>query len=74
MRVNVFVAVNDGKTPHDLLVLAYGPLAGIPAHLEHLDWRNLATTMTNDKLLGASAHSIEDSIARDGFALVPATG
>ena len=74
MRVNVFVATDDGKSPHDLLVLPYGPMAGIPAHLQHLDWRNLATTLTDDKLLGKGAAEIEAAIARDGYALVAPTG
>lgn len=74
MRVNVFVARNDGKTPHDLLVLPYGPLGGIPQYLMHLDWRNLATTMSDNKMLGRSAAAIEEDIALCGYALVPTTG
>ncbi|MHA6731646.1 hypothetical protein [Devosia sp. A369] len=72
--MNVFVASNDGKTPHELLVLPYEPQGGIPPHLQHLLWRNLATTMTDDKLLGRPAAAIEEEIARLGYALIPSTG
>lgn len=74
MRVNVFIALDDGKMPHELLVLPYGPTAVIPTHLRHLDWQNLATTMTDDKLLGRASAEIDASIARDGYALVLPTG
>lgn len=70
MRVNVFIAQNDGQAPHELLVLPYGPLAGIPRHLKHLDWRNLATTLSDDKLLGRSGANIQADIARQGYSLV----
>ncbi|MHA6690611.1 hypothetical protein [Devosia sp. A449] len=71
--MNVFVAANDRKTPHELLVLPWGPLGGIPDHLQHLDWRNLATTMTDDKLLGNEAERIKAEIASKGYAIVRAT-
>ncbi|MHA6731183.1 hypothetical protein [Devosia sp. A369] len=71
--MNVFIAADGEKTQHELLVLPYGPLGGIPAHLRHLDWRNLATTMTDDKLLGMSPAWVEAAITRNGYALVQST-
>lgn len=70
--MNVFVASDDGKVPHELLVLPWGPLGGITSHLKHLVWRNLATTMTDDKLLGNEAERIKAEIATKGYAIVPA--
>ncbi len=74
MPVNVFIsAVAEGQSPQ-LLVLPLGPDAAIPAHLREIEWRHFATTLTADKLLGASAASIEADIARDGYSLVAPTG
>lgn len=70
MRVNVFVAADDRKAPHEFLVLPWGPLGGISRHLTHLVWRNLATTMINDKLLGNEAGRIKAEVARKGYAIV----
>lgn len=74
MRVNVFIADRSGEGPTQLLVLSLGPEAAIPRHLQHLEWRHFATTMTDDKLLGAPSSDIEKSIAQHGFALVSPTG
>jgi len=74
MRVNVFISDQSGDEPLRLLVLSVGPEAVIPRHLQHLEWRHFATTMTDDKLLGASSSDIEKAIAKQGFALVSPTG
>jgi hypothetical protein len=74
MQVNIFIARDDGQVPHALLVLPYGPMAAIPDKLRHLDWEHFVTTMTDDKLLGASAKVIETDLAASGFALVQPTG
>lgn len=71
MKVNVFIAQDDGKTPRELLVLPYGPLGGIPEHLQHLEWRNLATTLTDDKLLSRYGTKIDADIRQQGYSLVP---
>ncbi|MBB4051128.1 hypothetical protein GGR20_000746 [Devosia subaequoris] len=74
MQVNVFISdQKDGKAPQ-LLVLPMGPEAVIPRHLQHQEWRHFATTMTDDKLLGAPSPEIEAAIARDRYALVSPTG
>lgn len=49
MKVNVFITQDDGKTPRELLVLHYGLLGGISEYLQHLEWRNLAATLTDDR-------------------------
>mgnify|MGYP004543734035 CR=1 FL=1 len=74
MQVNIFIARDDRQTPHKLLVLPFGPNAAIPQQLQHLDWQHFVTTLTDDKLLGASAKTIEIDIARSGFAVVQPTG
>jgi hypothetical protein len=74
MQVNIFIARDDQRSPHALLVLPFGPMAAIPHELRHLDWEHFVTTMTDDKLLGASAKTIEAELARSGFALVQPTG
>lgn len=74
MQVNVFIARDDGKTPHSLLVLPFGPMAAIPKHLTELDWEHFVITRTDDKLLGASSSEIEAEIASNGYALVNPTG
>jgi len=74
MRVNVFISASTDGEPPQLLVLSLGPEAVIPRHLQHLEWRHFATTMTDDKLLGASSVDVESAIAKDGYALVSPTG
>lgn len=69
MRVNLFTAADDGNSL-GLLVLPYGPMGGIPSHLRHLAWRNIATTTSDDPLLAFSPAKIETEIACNGFALV----
>ena len=72
MQVNVFITRLDRQMQNGLLVLPYGPQTNIPHHLRHLSWHNLATTMTNDRLLSAPADQIEADIKTQGFAVVPA--
>jgi hypothetical protein len=74
MQVNVFISTtHDGEEP-SLLVLPFGPQASIPRHLQGIDWRHLAVTSPEDKLLGASAREIDAAIAGHGYALVRPTG
>lgn len=73
MQVNVLIARATEDEAPTLLVLPYGPQAAIPRHLQGLEWRHFATTMTDDKLIGAPTESVEQSIARDGYALVAPT-
>ena len=75
MQVNVFISTPAAvdEVP-SLLVLPYGPAAAIPRHLQGLEWRHLATTMSDDKLLGASAADVQQRIERDGYAVVAPTG
>ncbi|AVF02923.1 MULTISPECIES: hypothetical protein [Devosia] len=74
MQVNVFVSkASEGEEPA-LLILPYGPAAAIPPHLQGLEWRHLAITSPEDKLIGADTGEIEVSIAEHGYALVKPTG
>ncbi|MVS97550.1 hypothetical protein [Devosia marina] len=74
MRVNVFISESIGGEPPQLLILSLEPEAAIPHRLQHLEWRHFATTMTDDKLLGASSAQVESALAKDGYALVSPTG
>lgn len=74
MQVNVFISAPlEGEEP-SLLVLPYGPEAAIPKHLQEMRWRHLAVTSPEDKLLGADATMIKDTIDDCGYALVKPTG
>ncbi len=74
MQVNVFISeVREGEEP-TLLVLPYGPQASIPEHLHGIEWRNLAVTSSEDKLLGEHAVRIQDTIHDCRYALVKPTG
>jgi hypothetical protein len=57
-----------------MLVLPYGPQAAIPRHLQGLDWRHMAVTMADDRLLGATHWKIEADLIRQGYAVVNPTG
>ncbi|WP_297105612.1 hypothetical protein [uncultured Devosia sp.] len=74
MQVNVFISAGTEENPPKLLVLPLGPEAAIPRHLQGTEWRHFATTMTDDRLLGARAADIEADIAANGYALVAPTG
>jgi len=74
MQVNVFISAGTEHRPPTLLVLPLDPGTAIPRHLQNLEWRHFATTLTGDKLLGAQAAAIEADIERDGYALVSPTG
>ncbi len=74
LQVNVFISEGGmGRAP-SLLVLPAVPWAAIPKHLQGAVWHHFATTMSGDKLLGASAAMIESGISRSGYALVAPTG
>lgn len=74
MQVNVFISdAREGEAP-TLLVLPYGPMAAIPRHLQGLEWRHLAITSPQDKLLGAAPEVIEAGIVENGYAVVRPTG
>lgn len=70
MQVNVFVASKASGEPPTILVLPFGPTAVIPRHLLALDWRHLAVTMTDDRLIGAPAVDVEAAIGQHGYALL----
>ena len=74
MQVNVFIAKTADEVAPTLLVLPYGPTAAIPRHLQGIEWRHFATTMTDDKLIGAQAEDVEDALSSHGYALVAPTG
>ena len=74
MHVNIFISSEETEQPRRLLVLPIAPDAAIPSHLRDVQWRHFARTMTGDKLLGATAESIEADIDRLGYALVSPTG
>lgn len=74
MQVNVFIANATHGGTKTLLVLPYGPLASIPRHLQGAEWSYFATTTTNDKLMGATAATVEEGIAQHGYALVSPAG
>ncbi len=74
MQVNVLIARGGEEFAPELLVLPYGPMAAIPRHLQALDWRHLAVTMTDDKLLGAAGPRIRADIAQNEYAVVQPTG
>lgn len=70
MQVNVFISKTVSGDPPILLVLPFGPLVAIPSHLRDIEWRHLAVTMSDDRLLGASAETVEYAMERNGYALV----
>ncbi|MHA6298206.1 hypothetical protein [Devosia sp. CAU 1758] len=74
MQVNVFISEGTAGNPPSLLVLPIDTSAAIPRHLQDREWRHFATTMSEDKLLGASAARVEQAIAEDGYCLVEPTG
>lgn len=74
MQVNVFVLKAGNDSPPTLLVLPYGPMAAIPPHLQGVNWTYLATTTSDDKLIGAQSIAVEEDIGRVGYALVMRTG
>ncbi|MFP9136030.1 hypothetical protein ACLI1C_02495 [Devosia sp. XGJD_8] len=74
MQVNVFISRPVDAEAPTLLVLPFGPTAALPRHLQGIVWDYLATTSTEDKLIGAAATAVEEGLARDGFALVAPTG
>lgn len=69
MRVNVYIA-RDDEVPQKLLVMPYGKAGSIPDHLRHMDWRNLATTTTEDALLAAHHQIICAQLHLSGYAVV----
>lgn len=73
MQVNLLIAKAAEDEAPTLLLLPYGPQAANPRHLQGLERRNFATNMTDDRLIGAPTESVEQSIARDGYALVAPT-
>ena len=76
MQVNVFVSEVDGnmgRAPR-MLILPVAPDASIPADFRSEEWTYLATTDSRDKLLGATAETIEADIASRGFCVVQPTG
>jgi hypothetical protein len=73
MQVNVFVSdVRQDGEPAQLLVLPYGPLAAIPGHLQNIEWRYLATTEADDRIIGLPAGEVEVALANDGYVVVAA--
>ena len=68
MQVNVFISEvkQDGTAP-TILVLPATAHAGIPRHLQDIEWRYFATTEADDKLLNTAPGEVEDAIARDGY-------
>lgn len=74
MQVNVFIAKAADGAATTLLVLPHGPMAAIPRHLQGVEWSYFATTTADDKLIGATAETIEQGIGRDGYAVVSPTG
>ena len=72
MQVNVLV--RDGADADDtpLLVLPFGCEAAIPEHLCKVRWRELATAMTDDRLLWPGQSRIEADIALQGYSLLAA--
>jgi hypothetical protein len=74
MQVNIFISRPVDTEAPRLLVLPYGPTAAVPRHLQGVVWDYVATTSTEDKLIGAASIAVEEGIARDGFALVAPTG
>lgn len=73
MQVNVFIARN-GESRQTLLVMPYGPVAAIPDHLQHQNWRSLATTTSDDVLLQGNHDTICEELRRYGFALLQQSG
>lgn len=43
-------------------------------HLQGVNWTYLATTTSDDKLIGAQSIAVEEDIGRVGYALVMRTG
>jgi hypothetical protein len=73
MRVKVLIATDDGKSPHELLVVPYGPTVFIPPPYQHLKWSFLAAAKTSDTLLSTSPSELEAIINRDGYAIIQQT-
>jgi hypothetical protein len=68
MQVNIFVSevIQDGQ-PSTMLVLPVGPDAKIPKHLQNIEWRYLATTEADDRIIGMERGEVEVAISTDGY-------
>lgn len=73
MQVNVFVTRETDTSKYSLLVLPYGENNAIPIELQHLQWRHLATTRMDDRLLANSEPVIRAQMDMTGYGLVSLT-
>ena len=71
MQVNVFVSEpRQNETLRQLLLLPYGLEAVIPPHLRGIDWRYLATTQADDKLIDLPTGEVDVAMVSDGYVVV----
>lgn len=68
-EVNILVT-DDLEHASPFLVLPYNSPLQLPLHLRHLNWRNMATTTTDDRLLRHSRARIEAEFSLQGYAVV----
>lgn len=72
MQVNVFISVaqNIDVAP-TFLLLPLRPQAGIPQHLQGIEWRYVTTTEADDRIIGLAPDDVESALNRDGYLVTP---
>ena len=72
MQVNILISSDVGGVRTPMLVTPFGEDAAIPQHLCAMQWRSLATTDTDDRLLRVRRLRIGAEIACRGYSLLAA--
>ncbi|MET3900846.1 hypothetical protein ABIB57_004814 [Devosia sp. UYZn731] len=71
MQVNVLISDDAGPRAW-LLVLPFGEANIVPTEISRFHWRDLATALTDDRLLRTNRSRIEAELECRGYSLIAA--